>query len=301
MSSHRSIAPNGLFPACTWISAAGYRFAFLEKGKGEPLLFLHGSLGTILDFMPAVRHFARSHRAMTYSRRFHPPNAHDHADPEYTVARHAEDAAALLGELHIESAHMVGSSWGAYVALYLAVQQPSFVRTLVLGEPPVLSLLQHSPVGRGLLEEFHGKTIQPSLAELRRGNAENGIRLFVDGVSGKTGNFDDLPARARQILLLSAEELRREFETPPAAYMPDLAAESLNGVKCPVLLLEGERSPKIFRLITDELELALPDTERVIITRAGHSMHTGNPGTYFSTVARFLRRHERENGPPIFR
>jgi pimeloyl-ACP methyl ester carboxylesterase len=301
MSSHRSTAPNIHFPAASWVSAAGYHFAFLEKGKGKPLLFLHGSLGTILDFTPAVHHFARGYRAMTYSRRFHPPNAPGNADTEYTVARHAEDVVALLDELHIESAHIVGSSWGAYVALFLALHQPRFVHSLVLGEPPILSLLRRTPVGRDLLNQFHGKTIQPSFAALRLGDTEGGIRLFVDGVTGKAGNFDNLPDRARQMLLLCAGELRREFETPVAAYMPELTVDSLNGVRCPVLLLEGERSRKLFRLITDELELALPNTERVSIARAGHTMHTRNPGAYFSAVTRFLRRHEREDRPPIFR
>ncbi len=296
-SGSRGSPPVKFFPPPGRISLRGYDFACLEEGSGEPLLFVHGSLGTYLDFADAVRHFSQRYRAISYSRRFHPPNAVESPGAEYSMARHADDLAALLSRLLIDSAHIVGSSWGAYVALFLAAHRPALVRTLVLGEPPVFPLLGRSQAGTDLLEMFRRKTIQPTLAALRHGNKRDGVRAFVDGVTGRSGNFDRLPRDARQMLLLSAEELGKEFEMPPGAYMPELTVESLNAIPCPVLLLEGERSPKLFHLITDELEHDVPRTQRAVISGAGHVMHTGNPGAYFHAVGDFLRRHERERRP----
>ncbi len=283
----------GSFPPVARILLGGYSVACMDEGKGQPLVFIHGSLGTFLDFAPAVRHFAPRYRAVTYSRRFHPPNAVEYSDREYTVARHADDLEALLDQLKIESAHVVGSSWGAYVALFLATRRPTLVRTLVLGEPPVFPLLARSPVGNDLLNRFTRETIQPALEDLRHGDGIDGVRLFVDGVTGRPGHFDSLPVKARRLLLLSAEELRREFETPLASYMPDLTIESLNALTCPVLLLEGERSPKLFHLITDELELAIPGTVRETIPGSGHAMHAANPEAYFRRVGHFLDRQQK--------
>ncbi len=290
-----------LFPPSGRLSVDGYDFACAEEGTGDPIVFIHGSLGTLLDFAPAVRHFAGNHRAITYSRRFHPPNAPGRSGAEYTIAGHADDLAGLLRALKIESAHLAGSSWGAYVALFLATRHPALIRTLVLGEPPVLPLLRRSPVGRDLLDIFQRETIQPSLARLRRGDDVAGVRTFVDGVTGRSGTFDALPVEARRLVMLSSRELRMEFETPVATYMPDLPVDSLHALTCPVLLLEGERSPKLFHLITDELELAIPRTERTIIPRAGHSMHAGNPDAYCRAVGRFLSRSEREHHTQVSR
>jgi pimeloyl-ACP methyl ester carboxylesterase len=217
---------------------------------------------------------------------------------EYAMSRHADDLDAVLHALQIESAHIVGSSWGAYVALFLALRQPDLVRTLVLGEPPILPLLRRSPAGRNLLEQFQKEIIQPSRTGLHHGNGEDGVRMFVDGVSGRSGSFDALPADARERLLLSAEELRKELGTPLEAYMPDLTMEALHALTLPVLLLGGERSPKMFRLITDELDLAIPTAERVLVPRAGHIVHSGNPEAFFNVVGQFLHRHGRGHHMP---
>ncbi len=294
-----SLSPvDGLPARRSRISLGGYEFAFLEAGEGEALLFLHGSLGSFLEFTPVVRHFSRKYRAIAYSRRYHPPNAADVPEGEYTISGHAEDLAALLSALRTGSAHLVGSSWGAYVALFLATRRADAVRTLVLGEPPVLPLLRRTPRGRDLLELFLQETVKPSLAAFRRGSAADGVRTFFDGVTGRPGAFDALTAVTRQALLLAAEELRREFETPFEAYMPDLTPESLGGLRCPVLLLESERSPELFHRILDELEALIPGAERVVLPGTGHAMHTGNPDAYVQAIEQFLPGKPREETPP---
>jgi pimeloyl-ACP methyl ester carboxylesterase len=74
--------------------------------------------------------------------------------------------------------------------------------------------------------------------------------------------------------------------------MPALPDELLAGVDIPVLLLEGERSPRIFGVITDELAHILPDTRRQTISRAGHSMQMSNPEAFDGAVASFLHEIE---------
>ncbi len=286
----------GLLPRRSRISLGGYDFACMEEGSGEALLFIHGSLGTLLEFTPAVRHFARKYRAIAYSRRYHPPNSVDPREAEYTIPRHAEDLMGLLSALRIEPAHLVGSSWGAYVALFLATRHPHATRSIILGEPPVLPLLRRSPEGLDLLNRFLRETVTPSLTAFRRGSAIDGVRTFFDGVTGRSGAFDALTDATRQALLLSGEELRREFETPFDAYMPDLTLESLGSLTCPVLLLESERSPQLFHRILDELEAAIPRAERVVLPGTGHAMHTGNPDAYMRAIEHFLDRH---SGDPM--
>ena len=51
--------------------------------------------------------------------------------------------AGLMKQLGIIPAHIIGSSYGGYIALLLAVDHPKLVRTLVLGEPPAFPLMQH--------------------------------------------------------------------------------------------------------------------------------------------------------------
>jgi pimeloyl-ACP methyl ester carboxylesterase len=90
------------------------------------------------------------------------------------------------------------------------------------------------------------------------------------------------------MLMESAGTLRLELLAGPDEYMPSIPDDQIHSALVPVLLLNGQRSPRMFSLITDELERLLPDTYRVLIPGAGHAMHASNPGYYNGVVREFL-------------
>ena len=59
----------------------------------------------------------------------------------------------------------------------------------------------------------------------------------------------------------------------------------------PVLLVEGEISPRMFGVITDELSRVLPEAERVTIPAASHGMHGQNPAGYNEAVLAFQAQY----------
>jgi pimeloyl-ACP methyl ester carboxylesterase len=117
---------------------------YFECGKGEPLVFVHGTLGDLHTFQAQLQTFATSFRVIAYSRRFSPPNAPARETDVNPLSNHVADLRALITQLKATPAHLVGNSYGAYIALALSVDHPELVRSLVLGEPPVLSLLPPS-------------------------------------------------------------------------------------------------------------------------------------------------------------
>ena len=62
----------------------------------------------------------------------------------------------------------------------------------------------------------------------------------------------------------------------------------MRGVASPTLLVNGERSPRLFHRFTDRLEELLPRAERVEIPGASHIMHEDNTTAYASAVLSFL-------------
>lgn len=268
-------------------------FAYVEAGEGEPVLFVHGSLGTLHDFSRQLTPFSARYRFISYSRRFHPPNPPPQKGETYTIDGHAGDCAAVISRLHTVPVHLVGSSWGGYVALALALRAPALVASLVLMEPPILPLLQRSTAGKIAAGNFARDAIDPSRAAFLGGEPEEGVRRFVDGIAGVAGSFDALPQKAKERLLAAAPELMLEFCTPPESYMPPPDPARLAELEIPVLLLQGERSPKLFHLILDELELALPDTRRVIIPRSGHSVQIENSQHFNVVLKQFLEENRR--------
>lgn len=261
--------------------------AYVERGQGVPLIFVHGSLNDYRSWLGQLEPFAEHFHAITYSRRYHWPNAEPAADATYPIAEQVADLAGLIEALELAPAHLVGSSFGAMTALTLAVERPALVRSLVLGEPPLLPWLERVPGGEAIEKQFVTTSFFPAGAAFARGDMEAGVRLFIDGVIGP-GAYDRIPPEARQAMLDNAGAEAAETRTPPTAYFPDLAPADVAQLEMPVLLVQGETSPPMFGLITDELARVLPKASRATIAAASHGMHARQPAAYNAAVLAFL-------------
>lgn len=64
---------------------------------------------------------------------------------DYAMAQHVDDLGALLRALDAVPAHLVGHSYGAFACLLLALREPRMVRSLVISEPPIITLFVGNP------------------------------------------------------------------------------------------------------------------------------------------------------------
>ena len=200
--------------------------------------------------------------------------------------------ARSITHLNAAPAHLVGNSGGAYIALALALAHPELVRSLVLGEPPVMSLLARTSVGEALLQSWVRRVFAPSRKAFEGGDLEDGLRKFMDAICG-TGCLDNPPPffpRRPVLVETQAPELRSQFTTEPSADLPPLDCGQLGKLTRPTLLLTGERSPAMFFLITAELERCLEGESQVMVPDAGHTMHRENTAFYNAAVMAFLQR-----------
>src|SRR5579862_3316462 len=105
-------------------STDGTSLYYEEVGSGTSVVFVHEYAGDYRTWEPQMRHFARSHRCVTYSQRGYPPS-----DVPSDPARYGQDIAradviALMDALGIDKAHVVGHSMGAYTALHVGIKHP---------------------------------------------------------------------------------------------------------------------------------------------------------------------------------
>jgi pimeloyl-ACP methyl ester carboxylesterase len=270
------------------VEVNGVKLVYVEAGGGEPVVFVHGSLEDLRVWRRQVEQFAASHHVVAYSRRYHHPNAAPAAgDPPYTAGLHAADLAGLIETLDLAPAHVVCSSFGGCVALALAVARPELVRSLVLAEPPLLPCLEHVPGGAAVAAAFYEDAWHPAQLAFRDSDPERGIRFFLDAVAGE-GAFDRLSPSGRRMILDNAAEMQAETESSdifPATTRADVA-----NLDRPVLLLNGELSPRLFHLINADLAHCLPRAMQAVIPHASHVIHVGNPAAYNVAAREFLAR-----------
>src|SRR5216110_3491798 len=265
-------------------------YRLIGDSGAVPVVFVHGSLGDLRSWTAQETAFAQRYRVLVYSRRYHPPNPQVNDDQVYSPKLHAEDLAALLLTLDIAPAHIVGSGYGAYTALALALDHPQLVRSLVLAEPPIFPLLTASEAGDSARRAFYTNGLDPARAAFSRGDSLTGIRYYLDAVSGR-GTFDRLPAATRADMLAHSFEMRRELLTERPEYLPPITCNELGRITTPVLIVRGEHSPRVFQLISDELARCLQSDTTVVIPGAAHPPQAGNFNYFNQVVARFIMTH----------
>ena len=89
------------------------------------------------------------------------------------------------------------------------------------------------------------------------------------------------------MILDNAAEMRAETLSPDI--FPALTCADVAALDRPVLLLNGELSPRLFHLINAELARCLPRAAQEVIPQTSHAIHVGNPVAYHAAVREFLQ------------
>jgi pimeloyl-ACP methyl ester carboxylesterase len=283
------------------ININGSNFEYVEIGDGTPIVFVHGSISDYRVWKGQMEPFAIKYRVIAYSRRYHYPNEWKGDGSDYSIGLHAQDLVALIKELNIGKVNLIGNSYGAFISLMTAINNPDLVKTLVLNEPPVLPLLVSNPdnpfhilslfirdfsTAKNFLN-FGLRHMKPAMKALKNNQLEEGVQLFASGVLGK-GGYEKLSDTVRASLMDNAQELKVEllgFGFPP--FPKDEAAK----MTIPTLFVFGKNSPKFLHSISDLLLNILPNSEKVVIPNASHLTHGENPVGYNKKVLEFLSKY----------
>ncbi|MGA8620556.1 MAG: alpha/beta hydrolase [Candidatus Sulfotelmatobacter sp.] len=278
----------------------GIALHYMEEGAGTPVIFVHGSLTDGGYWTDQLGPFAKHYRAIAYSRRYDYPNVNP-ARPGYSAVVDAEDLAALIYTLHLGKVVVIGHSYGALAALFLAAKHPEIVRALVLAEPPAISLLAHLPsdkakAGKAMFEDIQRWMVVPMQRAFRRGDRDAGIAAFIDYVFNDSHAWEKMPESAREDTLRDAHEWDVMMTT--GTLFPNIEPRTIRRISAPVLLLSGAKSYRFLELITGELARLLPNREIIVLPDAGHQMWYQAPDVCRKDVEAFVARLDMQSSAP---
>lgn len=290
------ISPNEL----QRITINGTSLAYYEAGRGMPVVLVHGGVSDVRTWERQIPALREKHRVISYSRRYAHPNEAIPDDADDPMLPHVEDLVALLKALDAAPANLIGHSWGGFICLLAAIRNPGIVRSLVLMEPPVLSLFISTPprppellrvlmtrprTGLAILK-FGAGVIARAQKAFRQGDDEAALRIYGHGVLGE----DTFSRLSRSRL----EQIRVNLKPDKAQLLgggfPPLEDDEVRGIRVPILLMHGALSPKLFHYLQDRLEDLLSDVERFEVPGASHIMHEDNPNVVSGKIIDFLAR-----------
>ena len=258
------------------IDINGARIHYRREGAGFPILMFHAGIADSRMWQPQADVFARQFDVIR-------PDMRGLGDSQLPPQRWAPvgDVIALMDELAVKPAHLIGCSLGGALAIDLALDHPVRVSKLVL-------------VGPAVSGAHFGKKYPELFAEVRAADEakdfaalnEAEARLFLDGPRRPRGHVG---GELRELFLdMNGRNMNNDFENAPMDELDPPASGRLNEITAPTLVVIGDEDiPSVF----DNVDLVMDSIKgarKAVIHDAAHLPNLEHPDEFNRLVLDFL-------------
>ncbi len=250
--------------------------AYRVDGRGDPVLLLNGGLMTIASWEGVAGVLAGRYRVIRFDFR---GQLRSPGVPPPNLDAHVADVVALLDQLGVREAHLVGTSFGGQVALLLAATHPHRVRSLVaatvvdFAPPSMLAACRalEAPAARGdggaMWDTMVSVVYSPAFAAAQR---------------------EELARRREGFLTLPLP-----FFAGGVAILQAIAAMDLRpalpAIRCPTLVIAAESDGLMPAERTRAVADAIPGARLVVVGDSGHALVVEKQDEFVRTVVKFLQ------------
>ncbi len=281
-----------------YVDVKGIRTRYLEAGKGEPLLLVHGGdfgryPGSANDWDLNIDSLAESFHVLAIDKVGCGFTDNPKSDGEYIIGTTVKHAYDFLSTMKIDSAHVAGHSRGGYTVCRLALEHPEVVRTLVIVDSSTL-MIAPNPI----YDEWD------RLAALIK-DIRDRYRYLVAANSFGNEHITDafLDVTVEIVMLPKSQEAAAKMEAGlKARFKEDLVAEQkethelirAGKLKAPTLIMWGFDDPSA---TFDPVGLAtirlifphVPRSQMHILNQAGHYCYREQPEAFVSALTSFIK------------
>jgi len=266
-----------------YASINGTRLYYEVAGKGEPIVFIHGSFGDRRHWDLQFYELSKKYKVMRYDLRGFGRSANPDS---LTAYRDADDLNGLMDHLKIKKANICGLSSGSFVVIDFALSYPD----------KCLSLIPIGPRVAGDESDEYKTIATDSLraAVLRvteilktQGKKEATDQLW------KTNNAlgsSVMSSSTRERLLAMGYEYSwwRYLHPTKKEYAFPMAIKKLSEIKIPVLIVTAEHDIEKCKEVAALLAKEIPGARLISIKEAGHIMNMDRPKEFNKLISTFI-------------
>ena len=258
---------------------------YIDTGAGVPVVFVHGGMEDYRTWVPQIDSFSKKFRVIDYSRRFNYPNQNANEVKNFSAETEANDLAKLIIQLNLPPVHLVGHSFGALVALTLALQYPQLVQSLTLSEPPVISWLPNLPGGKILYDDFYNNLWTPVKHDFEQNDTAAVMRHTIIYFYGSDIS-KEIPAEDWKQLIANLAEWHA-FAYSTNAF-PAISKQDVQNLRMSILLLSAGRTMAVLKVTNAELKRLLPNARNFQLAEGTHDYWVTNPKQMGDALMNFL-------------
>ena len=261
------------------LTVDGVDVAYLDRGKGSPVIVAHCSSASHKEWLPLIEQLEPEWRVLA-------PDfiGYGQSDPwpEGKIFTGQADLAVLLqlAKKAKKPVHLVGHSYGAAMALEAARELGPKVQSLTLVEPVSFNLLRVE--GRPEWTEIEALA-RAVLSAVSDGKDREAAASFMRYWLGRF-RWRLAPEKFKQAITATIHKVALEFMI---VIETDTRLSDYASVAVPALLIAGSKTRAPARAIVDMLGATLPNAEVRVLKGAGHM----SPFTHPSEVNRLIAGH----------
>lgn len=248
-------------------------------GTGDAAVFIHGYGSNLRIWDAQFPFFAQHYRALRYDVRGHGQSALPACEPY----AHADDIKALMDFCGISRVHIIRHSMGGQIAINFALAYPECVQSLVL--------VDSAPSGFQWSDGY-AASWKPVLEAASKGK-ERILELVLKHpiLATAMGNPEVVPRLTR---IMSEYSAWHFLNADPVQHPEPPAAQRLDQITVPTLVLVGEHDLSDFNAIAAILHQHIPNATRLVVENVGHVVPMEAPERLNEIVPVFLRENEAE-------
>lgn len=260
----------------------GYDMAYLEVGRGPPLVSVHGTLGDFRTWSAVFGPLSKTRRVISVSLRHFFPEHWDGVGGDYSIAQHVADIIGFIEKLDARPVDLMGHSRGGHISFRVAQRRPDLLRKLILVEPggELDATLDPAAVpGPSPL----AVRIAAAAAKIAAGDIEGGLMLFFDGIEGD-GAWARVPAMSKQQLRDNVFTLLGQTGDK----RPPFSRADVESIRMPTLFVGGADTKGALPLVLRTLAAHIPGSRTAMIPGTSHWMFEQAPQKFCEIVLAFL-------------
>ncbi len=266
-----------------YAKSAGANLYYEEAGKGVPIVFVHEFSGDFRSWEAQMRYFSRRYRCIAFNARGYPPSDVPDSASSYSYVAAVNDIAAVMRQLGVAKAHVIGCSMGAYATLQFGLRYPRLARSLTTvgagagSDPARRAQFLKNTIATA--QRFEREGLGPAMKSYR--NAPNRIQLENKDPRA----FREFFARfAEHSALGHANTLRGVQMHRPSIYSFE---RKLARMKVPTHVVAGDEddgslAPALF------IKRVCPAARLTIVPATGHVVNLEEPALFNRITDDFL-------------